>query len=262
MILSAENGVMVDADLQSPKPPVAARPGLFGRELAVRAASAIVMLAVAGGALWLGGWWWNGFVAVLACGVLWEWNRLVGKFGIAPLAEVAWLFGGVIYVVGAALYMADLRERYVPLFMLVGFVLPIIAVDVGAYFAGRAIGGPKIAPAISPSKTWAGLFGGMAAVFLVACAIIFAFPESGHFGPPSEAGPQLANFIASLIAAVFIAVIAQAGDFFESWMKRRAGVKDSSSLIPGHGGLFDRLDGFLAVFFMLFVVDAFGRLLG
>lgn len=262
MILFAENGVMADADRAPPNPSEVAKPALFGRELAVRAASAIVMLALAGGALWLGGWWWNGFVAALACGVLWEWNRLVSKFGIKPLVEVLWLFVGVIYVVGAALYMADLRERYVPLFMLVGFVLPIIAVDVGAYFAGRTIGGPKIAPAISPSKTWAGLFGGIAAVFLVACGIIYGFPASGHFGPPSASGPQPINFIASLIAAVFIAVTAQAGDFFESWMKRRAGVKDSSGLIPGHGGLFDRLDGFLAVFFVLFVVDALGKLLG
>lgn len=257
MILPAGNGAMAGAERSA-----AAKPALFGRELAVRAASAIVMLAVAGTALWLGGWWWTGFVAVLACGVLWEWNRLVGKFGTAPLAEVIWLFCGVIYVVGAGLYMVDLRERYAPLFMLAGFVLPIIAVDVGAYFAGRTIGGPKIAPAISPSKTWAGLFGGMAAVFAVACGIIFVYPESGHFGPPSQGGPGTANFIASLIAAIFIAVAAQAGDFFESWMKRRAGVKDSSSLIPGHGGLFDRLDGFIAVFFLLFVVDALGKLLG
>lgn len=234
---------------------------MFGRELAVRAASAVVMIALAASALWLGGLFWIGFVGLLACGVLWEWNRLVGKFGIAPWAEVIWLFGGVIYVVGAALYMADLRERYVPLFMLLGFVLPIIAVDVGAYFAGRAIGGPKIAPKISPSKTWAGLFGGIIAVFLVACVIVFAFPESGHFGPANKNGPTALNFLAALIAAIFIAVIAQSGDFFESWMKRRAGVKDSSNLIPGHGGLFDRLDGFLAVFFVLFVVDSLSKLL-
>jgi phosphatidate cytidylyltransferase len=147
---------------------------------------------------------------------------------------------------------------YGPVEVLVGYILPIVAVDVGAYFAGRAIGGPKIAPRISPSKTWAGLGGGALAAGLVALGI-----ELADFGPASGTpGYDPASIAFALGAGALIAVLAQAGDFFESWMKRRAGVKDSSNLIPGHGGLFDRLDGFLAVFFVLFVIALGLRLLG
>jgi phosphatidate cytidylyltransferase len=235
-----------------------ARPTLFGRELAVRAASAAVMIAVAAIALWLGGRWWIGFVALLACGLLWEWNRLVSAFGIAPAGEVAWLFGGALYVTAAALSLIQVRFNYPAPAVLAGFLAPIIAVDVGAYFAGRAIGGPKIAPKISPSKTWAGLAGGA-----LAAGIVGVLAEAADIGPGANLpGYSTAAIGLALFAGLGIAVIAQGGDFFESWMKRRAGVKDSSSLIPGHGGLFDRLDGFLAVFFVLFVVDALSKLLG
>lgn len=220
-------------------------------DLGIRTLSAIVMVAVAGAALWLGGWVWIGFVAVLAAGVLWEWNALAHKFSRSGLAEVLWLFAGVIYVGAAALAMVETRQSYVALFFLVGFLAPVVAVDVGAYFTGRAIGGPKIAPKLSPSKTWAGLVGGIIGASLVALAVEYFFPEAGHFSPPHPEGMGWPQFAGAAIGGTVIAVVAQAGDFFESWMKRRAGVKDSGALIPGHGGLFDRLDGFIAVFFML-----------
>ena len=238
-------------------------------DLPVRLASAIVMLVVAGGALWLGGWFWTAFVALLAGGVLWEWNKLVGRFGGSALAETAWFFGGVLYIGGAAIAMMAVRNGrqilpldaqltgYGPLEVLVGFILPIVAVDVGAYFAGRAIGGPKIAPRISPSKTWAGLGGGAVLAALVAVAV-----ELTDFGPAAVPGYTTISIGTAVLGGVLIAVLAQAGDFFESWMKRRAGVKDSGALIPGHGGLFDRLDGFLAVFFVLFVIATVPTLLG
>ena len=247
MILLAGSVVMADA-----------RAALFGRELAVRAASAVVMVALASAALWLGGWFWIGFVAILACGVLWEWNRLVSGFGIAPVGEVVWLFAGTIYVTGAALAMIQVRFNFPALVVMAAFIAPIIAVDVGAYFAGRAIGGPKIAPRISPSKTWAGLLGGSLAAGLVGAGVEIADIGPGAVLP----GYTISALGLALLTGLVIAVLAQGGDFFESWMKRRAGVKDSSRLIPGHGGLFDRLDGFLAVFFVLFVVDALGKLLG
>lgn len=227
------------------------KPKVLGRELAVRVASAVAMIVVAGAALWLGGWYWMGFVALIAGGILWEWNGLVKRFEIAPLGEVVWLFFGAIYVGAAALAMVAIREDYVALFVMLGFFLPIVAVDVGAYFSGRLLGGPKIAPSISPSKTWAGLLGGAVAASLVAIWIEYTYPEAGQFGPVSPDGPGMLNIVGAIVAGSLIAVLAQAGDFFESWMKRRAGVKDSGSLIPGHGGLFDRLDGFLAVFFVL-----------
>jgi CDP-diglyceride synthetase len=105
------------------------------------------------------------------------------------------------------------------------------ATDIGAYFSGRAIGGPKLAPLISPGKTWAGLAGG------VVCATIFALAMHRYLGLPwrlTAATPALA-------------LVAQAGDLYESWLKRRAGVKDSGNLLPGHGGVLDRLDGLVPV---------------
>ena len=238
-------------------------------DLPVRLASAIVMLVLAGGALWLGGWFWTGFVALLALGVLLEWNRLVGRFGLKAAAETAWFFGGVVYIGGAALAMMVVRNGrqvlpfdpmqsgYGPLEVLVAFILPIIAVDVGAYFAGRAIGGPKIAPKISPAKTWAGLGGGATLAAIVGVTV-----ELTDFGPAALPGTSLLALAMAAMTGVMIAVIAQSGDFFESWMKRRAGLKDSGQIIPGHGGLFDRLDGFLAVFFVLFVIATIPTLLG
>jgi phosphatidate cytidylyltransferase len=245
----------------------AARAGVS--DLPVRLSSAIVMLVLAGAALWLGGWFWTGFVALVGCGVVWEWNKLIERFGLKGLGETLWFFGGVVYVGGAALAMEIVRNGVVHIFpdspirgygpveVLLVFILPIIAVDVGAYFAGRAIGGPKIAPRISPSKTWAGLGGGALLAALVGVAV-----EMSDFGPAAIPGYDLASIGLAVLGGVLIAVIAQTGDFFESWMKRRAGVKDSGHLIPGHGGLFDRLDGFLAVFFVLFVIATIPTLLG
>lgn len=241
-------------------------PGAGVSDLPVRFASALVMLGVAGGALWLGGWVWTGFVAALALGVFWEWSRLVACFGVGPLARVVWLAGGVVYIGGAALVMQELRGvaggiflavpagGWGPLEVLAGAIAPVVAVDVGAYFAGRAIGGPKIAPRISPAKTWAGLGGGA-----LGAAAVLALADLAGTGISGLASVSLALALAGGAA---VAVVAQAGDFFESWMKRRAGVKDSSALIPGHGGLFDRLDGFIAVFFVMFVIASMAALLG
>lgn len=231
-------------------------------DLPVRFASAIVMLVLAGGALWLGGWFWTGFVVLLGCGVLWEWNKLIERFGLSGMGETFWFFAGVLYIGGAAYAMMAVRNGrqvlpldpaqagYAPLVVLVSFILPVIAVDVGAYFAGRAIGGPKIAPRISPAKTWSGLVGGALLAGLVGVAV-----ELTDFGPAAAPGTSMFALAMAMLGGVLIAIIAQAGDFFESWMKRRAGVKDSGALIPGHGGLFDRLDGFIAVFFILFIIE-------
>lgn len=231
-------------------------------DLAVRFVSAVAMVGAVVIALWLGGWFWIGFVLLLAGLVLWEWNLLTRGFNVSPVAEVAWQFFGAIYVGGAALAMIAVRNGWGFLFgegaslgydmwsVMFAFMVPIIAVDVGAYFSGRLIGGPRIAPSISPSKTWAGFIGGAGAAAFVALGV-----EAADFGPASAMpGFSIGSLLGAVVAGILIAVIAQAGDFFESWMKRRAGVKDSSRLIPGHGGVFDRLDGFIAVFFVLFFV--------
>lgn len=216
-------------------------------DLGVRVASALVMVTLAGMALWLGGWAWTIFVALIAAGVLFEWRELVRGFSVSAMTAAVWIFGGILYIGLAAAMMLFLRfgeaitDNGAQLVLII--LLPVIATDIGAYFAGRAIGGPKIAPSISPSKTWSGLLGGSAAAAAVVAWLAFRTGAEGDLG-------QTAVALVSAGFGVAIAVIAQTGDFFESWMKRRAGVKDSGKLIPGHGGLFDRLDGLLAVLFI------------
>ena len=114
----------------------------------------------------------------------------------------------------------------------------VVATDTGAYFSGRTIGGPKIAPRISPSKTWAGLGGGMVAAGLVSLGFFYSNVGDRAFS---------AMGAGAFAVGAGLAVLAQAGDFLESWLKRKAGMKDSSNLIPGHGGVFDRADGMLPV---------------
>jgi phosphatidate cytidylyltransferase len=225
-------------------------------DLGVRTASALVMVAVAGIALWLGGLVWSCFAVAVMLGVLWEWRCLAAGITPNPVKRGLWNFAGIAYVGFATWMLVALRMRPDGELNVLQIVSAVIATDVGAYFAGRTIGGPKLAPKISPSKTWAGLIGGM-----IASGLIFAC-WALYFRSAMES--RLEEFNAGLLAAAaapspwgyalggaLVAVIAQAGDFFESWMKRRAGVKDSSHLIPGHGGLFDRLDGLLAVSFVL-----------
>lgn len=228
--------------------------------------SAVVMLIVAGTALWLGGWWWNLFVLVIAAGVFWEWRRLVAAFVLTRVARANWSIAGAIYIATGASFLMVYRNaattRFDAIAQVMAVVGAVILTDVGAYFAGRTIGGPKIAPSISPSKTWAGLVGGMvgASVWLAAVMFIIGAAElpyscadaacrgSWYIVGANELQPT--PLFEEILLGSAIAVIAQAGDFFESWMKRRAGVKDSSQLIPGHGGLFDRVDGLLAVCFV------------
>ncbi len=210
-------------------------------DLGVRVTSAVVMIAVAGTALWLGGWLWAVLVALVALGVLWEWASLVRAFEARMPFRLLWLAGGLIYVGIAATLLAVLGSNFMGMLIAGLIVALVIGVDIGAYFAGRAIGGPKIAPTISPSKTWAGLLGGM----LVATLLLWILTQYVYNLKPL-----------SIALGPIVAIVAQTGDFFESWMKRRAGVKDSGKLIPGHGGLFDRVDGLLAVCFVLGAIAA------
>jgi CDP-diglyceride synthetase len=211
-------------------------------DLAVRTGSAIVLLVAAGLALWTEGAVLMLLVLLVSALVLWEWRGLVRRFPDGAVARLLWLLFGVIYIGGAALALLSLGSA--ARWMLIGIV---IATDVGAYFAGRTIGGPKIAPAISPSKTWAGLGGGMLASALLMAGVASMSLQPGFI------------LLSALLGAA-IAVVAQVGDFFESWMKRRAGVKDSGNLIPGHGGMFDRVDGLLLAVIVGALVSAGGML--
>ncbi len=115
------------------------------------------------------------------------------------------------------------------------------ATDIFAYFVGRAVGGPKLAPHISPGKTWSGAIGGTAAAVIAAALVGLWLPQS--------------STLLGLLALA-LSVVSQAGDLFESWVKRRAGVKDSSHLIPGHGGVMDRVDGLVAAAVALYLIGA------
>ncbi|MGB7372892.1 phosphatidate cytidylyltransferase [Pontixanthobacter sp.] len=202
-------------------------------DLPVRVASAIIMLVIAGGALWFGGWLWYGFVALVAGACFFELARLVRKAFGSGLRATLGVLAGAAYVGLAGLSLVNL-----PTGVLLGVILVVIGTDVGAYFSGRAIGGPKIAPTISPSKTWAGLVGGALLAGTVSMSL-FVY----NVGALTL---SVMLIIAFLIGAA-LAVVAQCGDFLESWLKRKAGQKDSSTLIPGHGGVFDRIDGLLPV---------------
>jgi phosphatidate cytidylyltransferase len=219
--------------------PVPGLPPKAEGDLAVRTASAIVMIGLAGGAFLAGGWPLNIFIGVLALGLLWEFWGLVRRMVQSLPARTFWLAIGIVYLGVAVFILLLLSSPFYgksPVLLLLGCV---IATDVGAYFTGKTLGGPKIAPKISPSKTWSGLAGGM-----VSSALFFV--AFHRFGYGTDAGEY---WWVQVLAGAVLAVVAQAGDFFESWMKRRAGVKDSGRLIPGHGGLFDRTDGMIAVLF-------------
>jgi phosphatidate cytidylyltransferase len=190
--------------------------------------------------------------------VLWEWNKLSRRIAASWWARLVWLVAGVVYV-GVACEML-LTLRAMALALVLAIVGAVVATDIGAYFAGRTFGGPKIAPKISPSKTWSGLIGGAIGAFAVVHYSNFVEPSCLDCSSAIVSQMKIESLTIKLVGGLLIAIIAQTGDFFESWMKRRAGVKDSGNLIPGHGGLFDRVDGLLAVLFVAGLLGAVGRL--
>jgi phosphatidate cytidylyltransferase len=250
-------------------PAVAAEQG--SRNLVMRVIAALVLAPIAVAIAYAGGWLWIALVTLAAIGLYLEWLTIVGAardrlgmmsgvvalaisglglvlgrldasllalgLGFVAVALLAperrnWRAAGFFYagaaVIASALVRLDQTWGFTALILI---LLVVWATDIGGYFAGRGIGGPKLWPRISPKKTWAGAIGGFAASLLAAAG--FAAFGLGKTGP-----------LLALGAALSIA--SQLGDLFESAVKRRFGVKDSSHIIPGHGGLLDRLDGFVA----------------
>jgi len=245
--------------------------------LRLRAISALALAPIAIAAVWFGAPWLPLLTALAAAVMAWEWGRLCGRgrFGVigvvlviavlVPVAAAALLSGGfavgiVALAAAAVFWFARERDDPEPGWMALGalwvalpsisllwlareetggratllWLLAIVwATDIGAYAAGRSLGGPRLAPRWSPHKTWAGLVGG------VICAGLTGWATAALLGISSTLP------LAALSAV--LAIVEQFGDVAESAAKRRFGVKDSSSLIPGHGGLLDRLDGLLAV---------------
>jgi phosphatidate cytidylyltransferase len=207
------------------------RPDRWG-DLRLRVMSAAVLAPLALICIWVGNLAFGAMMLVATVGLLIEWRGMVR----AGQAGVAVLLAGGGYVLLAAAGLVWLRDAPDGRANLLFLLILVWASDIGAYAAGRAIGGPRLAPRISPGKTVSGAVGGLAAAVLVGLAAALLLAAS-HPAPLWRAG---------LIAAV-LGVVAQAGDLGESFVKRRFGVKDSGRLIPGHGGLLDRLDALLAV---------------
>jgi len=206
-------------------------------ELAVRTLTGILMIAATLLAAVQGGYIFALLVAAVATLMFYEWTRIVKGWG------AVWYAGGFLYALLPALGLLWIRERDEHgLYLLIWAFIVTWATDIGAYFAGRSFGKRKLAPTISPNKTVEGLTGGVvaAAVFGGAWAICMGLG------------------VALLALGPVLAVAAQAGDLFESGMKRRAGVKDSGAWLPGHGGVLDRLDGLVPVA----VLTAAAQLLG
>ncbi|MEX0970922.1 MAG: phosphatidate cytidylyltransferase [Paracoccaceae bacterium] len=251
----------------------APKPGGFA-DLRLRIVSGVVLAVAALAFFYLGGIWTSGMLAVGGALMMWEYRGLItGKYGVTDirllvmaagaigaalvgqifglvwamiplgLAVVAivaarktswlWLALGVVYFGLPVAALAHYRgETIAGLLLVYWLIAVVVATDIGGYFVGRAVGGPKLWPAVSPGKTWSGTLGGWGLAAVVGLGF-------GLFAP---GWPLWSTVTLSLL----LAVSAQIGDLGESWLKRRKGVKDSSALIPGHGGILDRLDGLVA----------------
>ncbi len=263
------------------------------RNLLMRIAAALVLAPLAIGAAYAGGWYWTALVTLGAIGLFVEWlavtytarhvpvtaagvvalvlgalflaignvnaSLVVLSLGLIAVAFRApqpriWAVAGFLYAAAAQLASILVRlDQAKGLSALILVLLVVWATDIGGYFAGRAIGGPKLWPRVSPKKTWAGAIGGFISSLLV--AIGFSASDLGKTLP-------------LLILAAMLSIAAQLGDLFESAIKRRFGVKDSGHIIPGHGGVMDRLDGFVAAIVLAAIfgvlrggVDGVGRAL-
>ena len=256
-------------------------------ELSRRIVSAVILAAVAIAALWIGGWVFTLFVMILAAIGFWEWTGICGADDplwlraclvaallvgliLVHLGKIDWALGllagatalalvitcarrafgwaalGVVYVASPSIALIAFRQAEAEGLLVIVFVTLIVwATDIAAYFGGRSIGGPKLWPAVSPKKTWSGAASGL--IGAIAVALIFATTAGTGVWP------------AAVVLAILLSVAAQAGDFAESAFKRRFGVKDSGTVIPGHGGVLDRVDGLyvaLALAMALAVIKA------
>jgi phosphatidate cytidylyltransferase len=254
----------------------------------LRALSAVVLAPIVLLLTYADGWLFLALCAVAAGGILWEWIHLIadrggprvlavglaallaafaltgagqpgaavsaiaagavlaGAFGAQSLGAAVpngglWAAGGVVYAGIAFLSPALLRRDPQWGFMGLLFLFATVwATDIFAFFCGRAVGGPLLLPSVSPNKTWAGAIGGLAGGIAAAVAVAYA------------SGVRFAA--AAGLMGLLLSILAQAGDLFESAVKRRFGAKDASRLIPGHGGLMDRLDGFLVAAFAALLI--------
>ena len=242
------------------------------KNFVLRAASAAILAPLAIGAAYVGGWPFTIFWTIAALAVWWEWIGLVDPTGgrnvvlatgacallleailaatdnlaiavmivaLGVLASIATagkqallVAGGIVYASALLIASSFIRSDPQAGFLAIVFLFAVVwGTDIGGYFAGRAFGGPKLAPAISPKKTLSGAVGGTISGVAAAVALMAA---------ASTSSPLMVGVI-----AILLSVVSQIGDLFESWLKRTCEAKDASGLIPGHGGVMDRLDGYI-----------------
>ena len=237
-----------------------------GSGLILRVISSVLLIIIAGTAAWMGGLAAGCVVAVVTALVQSEWVGITEKrllpgslfavpiavaMIVAGLGEVVvaslmcltaicvalvtgprlWRSAGIVYAASLGLSLLILREAPSG-FAAIVFVFAVVwATDIGAYFAGRSIGGPKLSPSISPKKTWSGAIGGVLFALAAGSLALMLF--------------GISMSTAFVLIILSLSVFSQLGDLFESWIKRRFGVKDSGRVIPGHGGIMDRVDGLI-----------------
>jgi phosphatidate cytidylyltransferase len=257
--------------VSTPDTAATGKAGQGSRNLLQRVAAAIVLIPLALALAYAGGASWTVLVTAVAIGLYVEWLLVVGEvkavsvtasgavalalsgaclaFGLVDFAAVvlglglvvvvllaaghrSWAAAGFIYAAAAELASVLVRSDHEHgWYALVLVLLVVWASDIGGYVAGRGIGGPKLAPRVSPNKTWAGAIGG----FVGSLAVAAGWAAAGG-----------GNMIPVMLVGAVLSIVSQLGDLFESAVKRHFGVKDSSHIIPGHGGLLDRLDGYVA----------------
>lgn len=198
----------------------------------IRILSSLVLVPIALGAIWLGSPYFGALITLGGVLAATEWWRLMANVRIINL-NLFWKMFGLIYIAIPCFILIWLRNIEPLGFQFVIWFFAVIwANDIGAYFIGKSIGGPKLAPYISPNKTWAGSIGGIVLALFISFALNqFSSIEFETWG--------------LIIACILVSIFGQLGDLLESWVKRKLGIKDSGSLIPGHGGVLDRIDAIL-----------------
>lgn len=245
----------------------------MSEELRLRIISAVVLAAIVLTATWFGGVLFAALADVIGLLVYYEWTRItdarhidrhafwagwiaVGLVAVAVIADALpemssdylwlavlvpfayalvrarnyWNPAGIVYSGLTAASLAAIRaDDFIGFIAMIYMFAVVWGTDIAAYFTGRAIGGPKLAPAISPGKTWSGAIGGAIAALICGSLVALSYIQS--------------LTVRIVLLTLFLSILSQIGDLFESFMKRRYKVKDSSRLIPGHGGVMDRIDG-------------------
>lgn len=213
------------------------------KNLQKRTLASIVLMPIILAAVYLGDIYYDLLILVLAVLMSVEWSRIVNMNLVIKIprnTQMLWNIAGVIYTAAPCICLIFIRDLYNGLEVTLWLISCVWATDIGAYFIGLTVGGPKIAPRISPTKTWSGLFGGL----LCSAAVGFAF-EMYH--------PEYhLNYFYLAMAITFIS---QFGDFLESGFKRYFNLKDSGNLIPGHGGVLDRVDGLVTASIFIAMVE-------